>query len=110
MTEIYIQGKRIRLNPSDSIGKGGEADVYKLDDRTVVKIFKQPDHPDVAGNPAEEDAARQRLEEHQRKLREFPLIVGRVVSPDALAMDRSGSRVLGYTMRLLQHSEVLLRY
>lgn len=108
--EVYINGKRVRLDPSDSIGKGGEADVYKFDDKTVVKVFKQPDHPDVAGNLVEEEAARRRLEEHQKKLKEFPLIIGRVVSPVALATDRTGSRVLGYTMGFLNHAEVLLHY
>lgn len=109
--EVFINGKRYRLDPSDSIGKGGEADVYKLDDQTVVKVFKQPDHPDVVGNPTEEEAARRRIDEHQRKLREFPTIrKGRVVAPMALALDRSGQRILGYAMTFLKQSEVLLRY
>ena len=109
--EVYINGKRFRLDPSDSIGKGGEADVYKLDDQNVVKVFKQPDHPDVIGNPTEEEAARVRIEEHQKKLVQFPKIAkGRVVAPDALATDRSGQRILGYVMRFLKNSEVLLHY
>lgn len=109
--EVYVSGKRYRLDPADSIGKGGEADVYKLDDKTVVKVFKQPDHPDVVGNPQEEEAARQRIHEHQKKLREFPKIQkGRVVIPDELATDRTGHQVLGYTMAFLKNTEVLLRY
>lgn len=109
--EAYINGKRYRLDPAQAVGKGGEADVFKIDARTVVKIFKQPDHPDVAGNPAEEKAARLRLKEHQRKLKEFPSLVGsRVVVPLALATDKTGDEILGYTMEFLANSEVLLKW
>jgi tRNA A-37 threonylcarbamoyl transferase component Bud32 len=111
MNEVYVNGKRIRLDPAQAVGKGGEADVFKIDAKTVVKVFKQPDHPDVAGNPQEEKAARARLDEHQRKLREFPDLAGmNVVTPIALATDVSGSRILGYTMALVPRAEVLLRW
>ena len=36
--EVYVNGKALRLNTSKSM-KGGEADVYVLNDK-AVKIFK----------------------------------------------------------------------
>lgn len=109
--EVYINGKRFRLDPANAIGKGGEADVYKIDPRTVVKVFKQPDHPDVAGNPQEEKAARHRIKEHQKKLKAFPSLgSAKVIVPLALATDQTGSEILGYTMDFLGKSEVLLHW
>lgn len=108
---VYIDGKRHRLDPTLAIGKGGEADVYRLSHDTAVKIYKQPDHPDFAGFPHEQQAAKARIDEHQRKLREFPrMLPASVVAPISLATDRDGSRVLGFTMRFLDGVEVLLRY
>ena len=110
-TEVYINGTRHRLNPSQAVGKGGEADVYRLDARTVVKVFKQPDHPDVAGIPQEEKASLLRIAEHQKKLRQFPALPGiNVVAPTALATDAGGGMVLGYTMDFVKDSEVLLKW
>ena len=44
------------------------------------------EHPDYTGLPAEQAAARARLDEHQRKLRAYPSgLPGRVVVPQALA-------------------------
>ncbi|BDM80062.1 hypothetical protein [Acaryochloris marina] len=48
---------------------------------------------------------------HQQKLRQFPQsLPERVISPQALVMNQNGQRILGYTMPLLTHAEVLLRY
>ncbi len=86
--DVYIASKRVRLNPSHAVGKGGEADVFRLDDRTVVKVFKRPNHPDFNGNPIEIQGARTRIDEHQRKLREFPKnLPEKVISPQLLATD-----------------------
>jgi len=109
--DIYIGGKRHRLDPAQSVGKGGEADIYKIEKDLVVKVFKQPDHPDVAGNAFEESAAKARLAEHQIKLRLFPAIHGaKVVVPRELATDKTGREVLGYTMAFVSGAEVMLRY
>jgi tRNA A-37 threonylcarbamoyl transferase component Bud32 len=111
MTEVYIGSKRVRLDPSQSVGKGGEADVYRLDATTVVKIFKQPDHPDYMNNSREAEGARHRLQEHQTKLREFPKLAGmNVKAPISLVTDRTEQRILGYTMEFVPKSEVLMRW
>lgn len=108
--DCYINGKRVRLHASQSVGKGGEADVYKIDDDTVVKIFKQPDHPDYANNPSEEAGARQRIREHQAKLKQFPTLSNlNVMAPISLATDQAGA-IVGFTMPFVKKAEVLMRW
>lgn len=109
--QVYLDGKRVRLDPRRSVGKGGEADVFALPGEKAVKVWKGPDHPDYAGLPQERDAARRRLDVYQRKLRRFPSdLPGRVVAPEQLASDRSGKRLLGFTMRLLRDAVELRRF
>ncbi|AKQ70435.1 hypothetical protein A176_007347 [Myxococcus hansupus] len=109
--DIWLEGKRFRLNPAKALGKGGEADVFDLGDGRALKVFKPPEHPDYMGLPTEQAAARVRLDEHQHKLRAFPVgLPGRVVSPQALATDKSGRAVLGYAMRKLDGVEPLRRF
>lgn len=108
--DVYIRGKRVRVSPSASIGKGGEADVFDLGGGVALKLFKRPDHPDLAGDAAAREGARARLAAHQRKLPAFPgALPARVVAPADLATDRGG-QILGYTMSLVAGAEVLLRF
>jgi hypothetical protein len=108
---VWIAGRRVSLDPTRAIGKGGEADVYDLGGGRALKIFKTPEHPDLASDPLAQEAARQRLAEHQAKLRAFPAgLPGRVVAPDGLATDRRGRLVVGYTMRLLSGAQPLAWY
>jgi hypothetical protein len=108
--DVYLGRKKIRLDPSQAIGKGGEADVYRIDDVTALKVFKPPDHPDYRDALHEQEGARQRLAEHQDKLRLFPTgLPERVIAPVQLAIDGFGETV-GYTMRFLAGAEVLFRY
>jgi hypothetical protein len=109
--DVWLEGKKVRVNPAQALGKGGEADVFDLGDGRALKLFKPPEHPDYTGLPAEQAAARARLDEHQRKLRAFPAgLPGRVVAPQVLAMDRQGRTVLGYAMRKLDGVEPLRRF
>jgi H/ACA ribonucleoprotein complex subunit 3 len=112
--DVYVNGQRLRVSPSQAIGKGGEADVYALPSGQALKVFKGPAHPDLQGLPDEQAAARRRLDLHQQKLPELLTLAGalpeRVVAPQALATDRAGGRLLGYTMRHLVAADVLLRY
>jgi hypothetical protein len=112
--DVYVNRQRIRLSPAQAIGKGGEADVYALPTGRALKVFKAPAHPDFQGLAEEQAAARQRLELHQEKLPALLALARtlpeRVVAPEALATDRAGGRILGYTMRHLRGAEVLLRY
>ncbi len=107
---VYLCGKRIRLDPAQALGKGGEADVYRLGAGRALKVFKAPDHPDYQGLPAEQHAADERIRQHQRKLREFPTgLPLRVIAPEELATDRSGRLVVGYAMKLVSPAEPLVR-
>jgi hypothetical protein len=108
---VYVGGRRIKLDPTRSLGKGGEADVFDLGGGQALKLFKSPDHPDYQGLPLEQAAAETRLAVHQRKLRAFPAGLPRqVIAPEQLATDRSGQSVVGYTMRVVTSAEPLLRY
>lgn len=108
--DVYIEGKRARVSATQSIGKGGEADVFRLDNKMALKVFKTSSHPDFGGNQMEMDAATARILEHQTKLRQFPKLPQAVIQPLALATDRTGRKVLGYTMSLIKDAEVILRY
>ena len=112
---VFLGRKKLSLDPRRAVGKGGEADVYRLDDATVVKVWKHPDHPDLAGSPIEQDAARQRLEVMQEKMRALPLerwrlLPARVITPRQLATDKTGSTVLGYAMDRVRDATELARF
>ena len=109
--DVYLRGKHVKLDPTRALGKGGEADVFRLGARRALKVFKSPDHPDYQGLPAEQSAAEDRIRQQQRKLREFPGgLPPQVVVPEELATDRSGRLVVGYAMKLVSPAEPLLRY
>lgn len=109
--QVFVNGKPITVDPARSVGKGGEADVFDIGNGQALKLFKPPNHPDLQGCPAEQSAARDRLQEHQYKLRVFPPSLPiRVISPQHLATDRAGRNVLGYTMTYLQGAVPLNRY
>ncbi len=113
ITDAYIDGQRVPLNPASSIGKGGEADVYNI--RTAaLKVFKPPDHPDYVGEPLEQEYASERIQTHQLKIpalmRLTPSLPGHVIAPIKPAHDRGGQVIVGYSMKLLSGAEVLLSY
>ncbi len=108
---VYVGGKKVLVSPADSIGKGGEADVYRLEGGIALKIFKTPEHPDFAGDVDAMEGARARLLSHQTKLPVFPrALPSRVVGPNALATDKGGQEIVGYTMRLVEGADVLSRW
>lgn len=102
--------KTVKLDPAAVIGKGGEAEIYRIDAGTVLKLYKTPDHIDYTGQPHEQAAARRRLGLLQTKLLDFPQgLPQRVVQPVELALDDAG-RIAGYTMRFIDGADVLARY
>src|SRR3989338_10393648 len=110
---VFLRDKKITLNPSSSIGKGGEADVFNIGGGLAVKIFKQKNHPDISGNIPEQEAAVRRIEEHQQKLpsllNKTKALPQNIVVPIDLAVNTS-KHVVGYSMKLVENCEVLLRY
>ena len=108
--DVYLRGKSVKVHPSASIGKGGEADVFDIGGGSALKIWKAPDHPDYAGLPAEQQAARERLAAHQEKLPAFPRgLPARVIAPVELATDGGRRSIVGYTMPLVAGAEALMR-
>jgi hypothetical protein len=109
--EVYLNQKRVKLNPKSAIGKGGEADIYDIGNGKVLKLFKPANHPDYELLPQEQQAAIARLALHQQKLRVFPQnLPTRVIKPETLAMDKQGTNILGYTMPFLQNTVTLMKY
>lgn len=110
MPVVYFSsGRRVTVDPSQAKGKGGEADIYLLDSKTVLKLYKQPNHPDF-DNPADREAARRRIAVHQTKLRDFPRnLPDHVITPDELVFDQHG-KITGCTMRFVNGGEVLFSY
>ncbi|TYQ28418.1 hypothetical protein PseudUWO311_05720 [Pseudanabaena sp. UWO311] len=109
--EVYLNQKRVKLNPKSAIGKGGEADIYDIGNGKVLKLFKPANHPDYELLPQEQQAATARLALHQQKLRVFPQnLPTRVIKPETLATDKQGTNILGYTMPFLQNTVTLLKY
>ena len=112
MRYVYIGGKRVKINPNQTIGKGGEAEIYELAAKVALKLFKQPDHPDFLTSE-EQEAAKDRLSEHQTKLLAFPKgLPRRVVTPTAVARSGKGDKapIVGYTMPFLKGCNLLYDY
>ncbi len=107
---LFLNHKKLTLKPQQFLGKGGEAEVYRLNRQQAVKLFKSPDHADYRGQVQEQQAARNRIAVHQQKLPLFPgNLPERVVVPmDWVRDDRQ--QIVGYTMRLLTGVEPLLRF
>lgn len=107
-TTVTVNGQLVRLPPNMVIGKGGEADVYKLPRGKALKLFKRPDDPDYAGQPAAQQGAHQRILAHQAKLPAFPSsLPPEVIAPVALAYD-SANHIAGYTMPFMANMEALM--
>jgi|SRR5579872_1438217 len=109
---VYLSGSQVRVDPTDAIGQGGEAYVFKHPGGLAMKIFKQPDDPEFENDHQKQEAARLRLSEHQNKLPAFPKgLPDRVITPLELAYsNKQNTNVIGYTMQFLKGSEPLLKY
>lgn len=111
MSQAFLNGAAVRLDPKKVIGKGGEADIYDIGGGRALKLFKTPDHPDLFGNAIAQADAKARIAEHQRKLRAFPgQVPHQVIAPETLATDRTGRTIVGYTMPLVDNSTPLRFY
>lgn len=113
---VFLGNERIRLDPSLALGKGGEADVYRLGGKggsnapRALKIWKEPDHADFQGDPIAQAAAEKRIQTHQTKMRQFPQhLPAHVIAPMELALDKQGL-IVGYCMPLVGGCEALYRF
>lgn len=96
--KVVVDKDTIDLARVPLLGHGGEADVYDLGAR-VLKLYKGPKHPDVAGDPMRVHAAAERLADAEARLSSFPRnLPARVAKPRALARDVRKKAVVGYVM------------
>ncbi|HTM23348.1 MAG TPA: hypothetical protein VL172_22655, partial [Kofleriaceae bacterium] len=103
---IWAGGAAVDVDPARLLGTGGEAEVYDVGGGRALKLFKPPDHPDLAGQPAAQEAARRRLAELPERLAEFPRgLPARVVAPERVATRGRRGPVAGYLMRLVPGAE-----
>jgi len=108
--DTYINKQKVSLDPTKIIGSGGEADIYQITSRTALKLFKTPSHIDFQGSLLDQKSARERIAEHQNKLKQLPAVSSRyVITPKHLSYDKKGV-INGYTMDMVNNAEVLLRY
>lgn len=108
--QVYLGKKKIKLSPQKMIGKGGEAEIYALNPKEVIKLFKTPQHLDFSQDPDAQQAAGDRLKEHQLKLKQFPQgLPNTVLKPLDFVRDAQGG-ILGYTMPYLNAATPLYRY
>jgi hypothetical protein len=98
VVKVVVERDVIDLATVPVIGHGGEADVYDLGAR-VLKLYKGPKHPDIAGDAAREHVAEARLADAEARLSSFPRgLPGRVAVPRALVRDAKRRAVVGYVM------------
>lgn len=110
MATVYVDGRAVSLTDGQAIGKGGEADIFKIGSGMAIKLYKPPNHPDYQGNPLEQEGARRRIEECQTKLPAFPKgLPSNVLSPVSLVTNASKKKILGFTMPFLRDVELLIR-
>jgi len=99
VTHVFVDGKRVNLEPGALLGQGGEAEVYDLHDGRVLKWWKPPQHPDFDGLPDAQAQAEKRISEAPARLRALPgNLPAAVVVPCGLALD-GRKRVAGYLMQ-----------
>lgn len=108
---VFINGQTHHLSRKNLVGAGGEAEIYKINNGDVLKVYKTPDHPDYENEPSEQEGARRRLKEHQMKLPAFPRShPGGLVGPKDLAYDRKGGDVCGFTMPFITDSSMMCEW
>jgi len=97
---VWIDGDKLVLAPAALLGQGGEAEVYDLGDGRAVKWWKPPEHPDFAGMPDAQAAARRRIAEAPARLRALPgNLPAAIVAPAGLALaGKRSTEVAGYVM------------
>ncbi|MFA5166217.1 MAG: hypothetical protein WC449_02840 [Candidatus Paceibacterota bacterium] len=107
--KAMLNGVELNLRKLKHLGEGGEADIYQQG-KLAVKIFKPPGHPDFSGFPEQQQAAKIKLLEIQKKLPLFPKgLSNRVIAPLDFVYNEAGE-IIGYAMALVSNGELLLKF
>ena len=98
MLRIKVDNWKFRVNSLKKLGQGGEAEIYKLREDVVAKVFLEPDDLQFRDQSGLQKAAEVRIEEMQEKIFNFPkgLPAGFVV-PNGALIDKK-KIVFGYVM------------
>jgi hypothetical protein len=106
--KLILDGKPLTLAATDAIAEGGEATIYDLHDGRVLKLWKGPDHPDVAHDAGLRQLATARITNYSRKLMALPADVAQrapqLVLPSAFCRNADDQRIVGFAMRKLDGS------
>lgn len=102
-------GHEYNLTPSKMVGSGGEAEVFKIDNSQVAKIFKNDKHQDFTGNANLQSAVKSKLHNYEDKLSKFPHgLSSSVIAPKEL-LYTTQMKFCGFTMPLIDGAEVLMK-
>lgn len=100
MLELYVGSRKVLIDLSKPLGDGNEAVVVDIGGGLAAKIFKEPDHPDYKGNLLEQEVARHRIQEHQKKLLDVPKNMGTAAVTPIDLLRKSNKQIAAYTMSL----------
>lgn len=99
--EVIIGSKSIKLGKH--FAEGGEARIYKVDDKTAAKVYKLPLDSELADDDLAISAARIRLVVAQKKLPLLPRdLPDSIAAPIALIRDKASGFIIGYTMPMIK--------
>ena len=106
MKEVFTtKGKNISFEENSFIGEGGEALIYKLNNNTVLKMYKPPEK--VLEDEEAESYQQDHIKKRQEKLLNFPKNLPKhVISPDEIVKDKN-DQIVGYTMEYIENAEEL---
>jgi len=97
---VRINGKWVTFKPTDLIGSGGEAEVYRYGNN-AVKLFHPPDIMQQLNPGIDARQLKHRHVEKLRKLQAFPqALPANVIAPQSILTE--GRRLLGYVMALVR--------
>ena len=101
MTAVWVGREQVDVDGAPVLGQGGEATVHDVGGGRALKLFKDAQHPDIAGDPAREAAVTARLADLEARLRDCPRsLPPSVVLPGELARAGRGASApaVGYVM------------
>ena len=107
--KVFSNNQEFNLTSNKLIGAGGEAEIYKIDNKSVAKIFKTEKHPDFSNNVNAQKAVVAKLQMYEDKLTKFPAnLPTSVVFPQDILRD-SKAKFVGYTMNFIDNAEVVYK-